>query len=83
MQTLAHIPQTGSNHGGLGVASDANFKDIYTSFKYRFNPEKGKDRRKAIQAAGPSGPHGHTYLNLGSPHRSIWAFGTALDWYHH
>ena len=36
-----YIPQaTGSNNGGLGVASDANFKDIYTSFNYRFNLEK-------------------------------------------
>jgi len=29
-----YIPQaTGSNNGGLGVASDANFKDIYASFR--------------------------------------------------
>ena len=41
----AYIPQaTGSNNGGLGVASDANFKDIYASFNYRFNLEK--DERK-------------------------------------
>jgi hypothetical protein len=62
-----YIPQaTGSNNGGLGVASDANFKDIYASFNYRFNLEKDKSSRNAIQAAGPSGPHDHTYLNLGT-----------------
>jgi hypothetical protein len=62
-----YLPQaTGSNNGGLGVASDANFKDIYTSFNYRFNLEKDKDSRQAIQAAGPTGPRDHTYLNLGT-----------------
>ena len=52
---------TGSNNGGVGVASDANFKDIYASFNYRFNLEKDKESRNAIQAAGPSGPRDHTY----------------------
>jgi len=61
------IPQAlGSNRGGLGIASDANFKDIYTSFNYRFNLERNGDSRTAIQAAGPTGPHDHTYLNLGT-----------------
>ena len=62
-----YVPQaTGSNNGGLGVASDANFKDIYASFNYRFNLERDKESRNAIQAAGPTGPRDHTYLNLGS-----------------
>ena len=62
-----YVPQaTGSNNGGLGVASDANFKDIYASFNYRFNLEKDKKSRNSIQAAGPSGPHDHTYLNFGT-----------------
>jgi hypothetical protein len=78
-----YIPQaTGSNNGGLGVASDANFKDIYASFNYRFNLEKEKESRNAIQAAGPSGPHDHTYLNLGTFYfygRSVQRLtGTAL-----
>jgi hypothetical protein len=71
-----YIPQaTGSNNGGLGVASDANFKDIYASFNYRFNLEKDKDSRNAIQAAGPSGPHDHTYLNLGT----FYLYGRAVQ----
>jgi len=62
-----YIPQaTGSNNGGVGVASDANFKDIYAEFQYRFNLDKNKEERKAIQAAGPTGPRDHTYLNFGS-----------------
>jgi hypothetical protein len=62
-----YVPQaTGSNEGGVGVASDANFKDIYASFNYRFNLEHDKESRDAIQAAGPTGPRDHTYLNLGT-----------------
>jgi len=57
---------TGSSQGGVGIASDANFKDIYTSFNYRFNLEQNKESRNAIQAAGPSGPRDHTYLNFGT-----------------
>jgi hypothetical protein len=62
-----YVPQaTGSNNGGVGVASDANFKDIYATFNYRFNLERDKQSREAIQAAGPSGPRDHTYLNFGT-----------------
>jgi len=56
----------GSNNGGLGVQSDADFKDIYASFNYRFNLERDKESRNAIQAAGSTGPRDHTYLNLGT-----------------
>jgi len=62
-----YIPQaTGSNNGGVGVASNADFKDIYASFNYRFNLEHDKESREAIQAAGPTGPRDHTYLNFGT-----------------
>jgi len=56
----------GSNQGGLGVQSNADFKDIYASFNYRFNLERDKSSRNAIQAAGATGPRDHTYLNIGS-----------------
>ena len=63
----AYVPTaTGSNQGGVGIASDANFKDIYASFNYRFNLDKDKATRKEIQAAGPTGPRNHTYVNLGT-----------------
>jgi hypothetical protein len=57
---------TGSNNGGVGFFSDANFKDIYGRFAYRFNLERDTDSRHAVQAAGPMGPRDHTYLNLGT-----------------
>jgi len=49
-----------------GFASDSNFKDIYGRFFYRFNLEKDKASRNAIQAAGPTGPRDHTYIGLGT-----------------
>ena len=62
-----YIPTaTGGNSGGVGIASDSNFKDLYASFNYRFNLEKDKDSRTAIQAAGKSGPRDHTYFNVGT-----------------
>ena len=74
---------TGSNQGGLGIASDSNFKDIYTSFNYRFNLEKDKESRNAIQAAGSTGPRDHTYLNFGAYYfygRSVQRLsGSTLD----
>ena len=79
-----YVPSaTGGNQGGVGIASDANFKDIYASFNYRFNLEKDKESRNAIQAAGPTGPRDHTYLNLGGYYfygRSVQRLsGTLLD----
>jgi hypothetical protein len=57
---------TGANSGGLGFFSDANFKDIYARLAYRFNLERDRESRRAIQAAGAMGPRTHTYLTLGS-----------------
>ncbi len=57
---------TGGNNGGLGFFSDSNFKDMYARLSYRFNLERDKDSRNAVQAAGPTGPRDHTYLALGS-----------------
>ena len=72
----SYVPTaTGSNLGGVGVASDSNFKDIYTNFQYRFNLERDKASRDAIQAAGPTGPRDHTYLNVGS----FWLYGRSVQ----
>nr|MDP9263681.1 hypothetical protein [Acidobacteriota bacterium] len=46
--------------------SDANFKDFYGRFAYRFNLERDRESRNAIQAAGASGPRDHTYLTFGT-----------------
>ena len=72
---------TGSNNGGVGFFSDSNFKDLYAQFNYRFNLERNKESRDAIQAAGPMGPRNHTYLNLGTFYlygRSVQRFTGAI-----
>ena len=57
---------TGANNGGLGFNGDSNFKDLYGRFMYRFNLERDQESRRAVQAAGKTGPRDHTYLALGS-----------------
>ncbi len=57
---------TGANNGGAGFNSDTNFKDAYGRLMYRFNLERNKESRQAIQAAGATGPREHTYLALGT-----------------
>ena len=49
-----------------GFVSDSNFKDLYANFQYRWNLERNKESREAVQAAGPTGPRDHTSLSLGS-----------------
>jgi len=62
-----YVPSaTGSSQGGLGFSSNANFKEIYASFNYRFNLERDKESRTEIRAAGAMGAHDHTYINIGS-----------------
>jgi hypothetical protein len=57
---------TGAANGGVGFASDASLKDVYARVSYRFNLERNAESRHEIQAAGPTGPRDHTYLNLGT-----------------
>jgi len=64
----------------VGVFSDSNFKDLYGRFQYRFNLEQDSTSRNDIQAAGPSGPRDHTYLQLGAYYfygRSVQRFTPA------
>ncbi len=62
-----YVPSaTGGSNGGVGFGSDASNKDIYARFSYRFNLERDPESRNAVQAAGATGPHDHTYLNLGT-----------------
>lgn len=82
--TSPFVPSpTGGSNGGVGFSSDANIKDVYGRFAYRFNLERDKSSRDAIQAAGPMGPRDHTYLNLGTYYfygRSVQRFsGTDLS----
>jgi hypothetical protein len=56
----------GAANGGLGFQSDSNFKDLYGRFMYRFNLERDKESRNAVQAASATGARDHTSLALGS-----------------
>ena len=57
---------TGGSSGGVGFASDSSLKDVYARFSYRFNLERDTESRKSVQAAGPTGPRDHTYVNFGT-----------------
>jgi hypothetical protein len=59
-------PPNISPQNGVAFSSDSNFKDIYGRFFYRFNLEKDRPSRVDIQAAGPTGPHDHTYISFGT-----------------
>ncbi len=73
--TSVFVPSaTGSNNGGLGFASDANFKDVFARLAYRVNLEKDPESRHAIQAAGATGPRDHTYVQVGT----FYMYGRAL-----
>jgi hypothetical protein len=62
-----YVPSaTGASNGGVGFGSDSGLKDVYARFSYRFNLERDSESRHSIQAAGQTGPHDHTYLNLGA-----------------
>jgi len=66
---------TGGANGGVGFGSSSGFKTIYSRLSYRFNLERDPDSRHAIQAAGPSGPHDHTALTIGS----YYLYGKSLQ----
>jgi hypothetical protein len=59
----------------VGFGSDSSFKNVYGHLAYRFNLERDSESRHAIQAAGPSGPHDHSYLNFGS----FYLYGESLQ----
>jgi hypothetical protein len=66
-QNTGGTPGAGNNvPPEVAFTSDANFKDIYGRFSYRFNLERDPASRNEIQAAGPTGPRDHTYLSLGT-----------------
>jgi hypothetical protein len=68
-QNTSGVNVSPSNIGpqnGVAFNSDANFKDLYGRFVYRFNLEKDPVSRNDVQAAGTTGPRDHTYLALGT-----------------
>jgi len=66
-QNTSGTTAPGSNVSpAVGIFSDSNFKDLYGRFSYRFNLERNPAVRKEIMAAGPTGPHDHTFISLGT-----------------
>jgi hypothetical protein len=62
-----YVPSaTGGANGGVGFGSSSGFKTIYSRLAYRFNLERDSESRRAVQAAGATGPHDHTALTFGS-----------------
>ena len=71
-----YVPSaTASANGGIGFSSDSSFKNVYARASYRFNLESDPKSRHDIQAAGKTGPHDHTYLNLGT----FYMYGDSLQ----
>jgi hypothetical protein len=62
--SVAVVDGTNATYG-TGSAGARNSKDIYASTYYQFNLERDPESRKAVMAAGPTGPHNHTSLRLG------------------
>ncbi|MGB9454990.1 MAG: hypothetical protein WCB12_03040 [Bryobacteraceae bacterium] len=71
-----YVPSaTTSANGGVGFSSDSSFKNIYARASYRFNLERDPASRRDVRAAGKTGPHDHTYLNLGT----FYMYGDSLQ----
>jgi len=66
---------TGGANGGVGFGSSSTFKNFYGRLSYRFNLERDPESRHAVQAAGTTGPHDHTYLSFGS----FYLYGKSLQ----
>jgi hypothetical protein len=78
----AAAPANISPQNGVAFVSDANFKDLYGRFSYRFNLEHDPASRNDIQAAGATGPRDHTYVSLGTFYfygRSVQNFSGVLS----
>jgi hypothetical protein len=74
--SFPYVPSaTGSAGGGVGFSSDSSMKNVYARASYRFNLERDPKSRRAIQAAGATGPHDHTYLNFGT----FYMYGDSLQ----
>ncbi|MFI5097565.1 MAG: hypothetical protein ACHQT6_06280 [Candidatus Acidiferrales bacterium] len=63
--SVAITDGTGSSYGGSTSLVTRNTKDVYLRASYKFNLERDPESRKAIQAAGPTGPRDHTSIRVG------------------
>ena len=63
--SVAVVDGTNSAYGLNNALVARNTKDVYVRVSQQFNLERDPESRKAIQAAGPTGPHDHTSVRLG------------------
>jgi hypothetical protein len=63
--SVAVVDGTNSAYGLNNTLVARNTKDVYVRISQQFNLERDPESRKAIQAAGPTGPHDHTSIRLG------------------
>jgi hypothetical protein len=73
--TSGAAPNSDVVPSATGFISDSNFKDLYGHFEYRWNLEKDKESRTAVQAAGEMGPRDHTYLSAGT----LYLYGRSVN----
>lgn len=64
--SVAYVDGTNAAYGGNTSQITRNTKDVYLRTSYKFNLERDPESRKAIQAAGPTGPHDHTSIRVGA-----------------
>jgi len=64
--SVAIIDGTNSAYGLNNTLVARNTKDVYVRVSQRFNLERDPESRKAVQAAGPTGPRDHTSIRLGA-----------------
>jgi hypothetical protein len=53
-------------NGSNDAPAVSNGKNVYVNVFQQFNLDRDKSQRKEVQAAGPTGPHDHTSIRLGS-----------------
>ncbi len=63
--SVAYVDGTNSSYGIDSGLMTRNTKDLYIRVSQTFNLERNAESRKAIQAAGPTGPRDHTSLRIG------------------
>jgi hypothetical protein len=64
--SVSVVDGTNSAYGLDSALTARNTKDVYIRVSQRFNLERDPESRKAIQAAGPTGPRDHTSIRFGA-----------------
>jgi hypothetical protein len=70
--SVAIVDGTNSAYGLANTLTARNTKDVYARVSQQFNLERDPESRRAIQAAGPTGPHDHTSIRVGAFYYHGW-----------